>query len=69
MGIEPSSEAWEALNKTLEAIDLPALSYTEKGFSWKRDGNSRPLQIAPLCFPQFDCRVRMDVDPFCSQVQ
>ena len=26
MGIEPTSEAWEALNKTLKAIDLAALS-------------------------------------------
>ena len=24
MGIEPTSEAWEALNKTLTAIDLAA---------------------------------------------
>jgi hypothetical protein len=51
MGIEPTSEAWEARNKTLKAIDLAALSYTEKGFSWKRDGNSRSLQIAPLSLP------------------
>jgi hypothetical protein len=69
MGIELTSEAWEAETKTLKAIDLAALSYTEKCSSWKRDGNSRPLQIAPLCFPHFACRVRMDVDPFCSQVQ
>jgi hypothetical protein len=26
MGIEPTSEAWEALNKTLKAIELAALS-------------------------------------------
>jgi hypothetical protein len=38
MGIEPTSEAWEALDKTLKAIDLAALSCFEKGLSWKRDG-------------------------------
>jgi len=38
MGIEPTSEAWEALTKTLEAIDLAALSCFEKGLSWKTDG-------------------------------
>jgi hypothetical protein len=27
MGIEPTSEAWEALNKTLKAIELGALSF------------------------------------------
>ena len=30
MGIEPTSEAWEALNKTLKAIDLAALRFFEK---------------------------------------
>jgi len=38
MGIEPTSEAWEALNKTLKAIDLAALSCFGKGLSWKIDG-------------------------------
>jgi hypothetical protein len=28
MGIEPTSEAWEVLNKTLKAIDLAALSFS-----------------------------------------
>ncbi len=27
MGIEPTSEAWEALNKTLKAIELAAFSF------------------------------------------
>jgi hypothetical protein len=27
MGIEPTSEAWEARNKTLKTIDLAALSF------------------------------------------
>jgi len=27
MGIEPASEAWGALDKTLKAIDLAALSF------------------------------------------
>ena len=39
MGIEPTSEAWEALNKTLKAIDLAALSFPSDGLNWKLDGN------------------------------
>jgi hypothetical protein len=34
----PTSEAWEALDKTLEAIDLEALSGFQRGLSWKTDG-------------------------------
>jgi hypothetical protein len=39
MGIEPTSEAWEALYKTLKAIDLAAFSFFETGLRWKLDGN------------------------------
>jgi hypothetical protein len=39
MGIEPTSEAWEALNKTLKAIDLAALSFPNDGPNWKLVGN------------------------------
>jgi hypothetical protein len=39
MGIEPTSEAWEALYKTLKAIDLAALSFPNQSLSWKLDGN------------------------------
>jgi len=39
MGIEPTSEAWEALDKTLKAIDLAALSFLRDGLNWKLDGN------------------------------
>src|SRR5215472_1723575 len=39
MGIEPTSEAWEALNKTLKAIGLAALSFLRACLSWKLDGN------------------------------
>ena len=39
MGIEPTSEAWEALDKTMKAIDLVALSFLGHGLSWKLDGN------------------------------
>jgi hypothetical protein len=39
MGIEPTSEAWEALVKTLKAIDPAALSFPQEGLSWKLDGN------------------------------
>jgi hypothetical protein len=38
-GIEPVSEAWEALNKTLRAIDLAALSFPSDSLNWKLDGN------------------------------
>jgi hypothetical protein len=30
MGIEPMSEAWEALNKTLKAIDLRHLAFGKR---------------------------------------
>jgi len=39
MGIEPTSEAWEALDKTLKGIDLAALSFPSDALSWKLDGN------------------------------
>jgi hypothetical protein len=39
MGIEPTSEAWEALNKTLKSIELAALSFLRDGLNWKPDGN------------------------------
>ncbi len=39
MGIEPRSEAWEALIKTLKAIDLAALSFPSDSLNWKLNGN------------------------------
>jgi hypothetical protein len=39
MGIEPTSEAWEALNETLKAIELAALSFPSDGLNWKLNGN------------------------------
>ena len=39
MGIEPTSEAREARNKTLKAIELAALRYLADALSWKLDGN------------------------------
>jgi hypothetical protein len=39
MGIEPTSEAWEARNKTLKAIALATLSVPSDGHNWKLDGN------------------------------
>ena len=33
------SEAWEASNKTLKAIDLAALSILDEGLNRKLDGN------------------------------
>jgi hypothetical protein len=41
MGIEPTSEAWEALNKTLKAIDLAALRFPNDGLNWKLVGNRK----------------------------
>jgi hypothetical protein len=39
MGIKPTSEAWEARNKILKAIDLAALSFQTDSLNWKLDGN------------------------------
>jgi hypothetical protein len=39
MRIEPTSEAWAALNKTMKAIDLAALSFRGDSLNWKPDGN------------------------------
>src|SRR5882762_9269515 len=36
-GIEPVSEAWEALNKTLKEIELAALSFPSDSLTWKLD--------------------------------
>jgi hypothetical protein len=52
MGIEPTSEAWEALNKTLKEIDLAALSFLSNDPNWKLDGNRNwyhvQIQSVPL---------------------
>jgi hypothetical protein len=39
MGIEPTSKAWEARNKTLKAIDLAVFSFPGDSLNWKPDGN------------------------------
>jgi hypothetical protein len=39
MGIEPTSEAREARDKTLKVIDLAAFSFLNDGLNWKLDGN------------------------------
>jgi hypothetical protein len=39
MGIESTSEAWKALDKTLKAIDLAALSFRSDDLNWKLGGN------------------------------
>jgi hypothetical protein len=38
MGIEPTSEAWEARNKNLKTLELAALSRLAKLLSWKMNG-------------------------------
>jgi|SRR5882724_7067234 len=42
--IEPTSEAWKALNKTLKAIDLAALGSPHDGLNWKLDENQKQLR-------------------------
>jgi hypothetical protein len=39
MGIEPTSEAWEALYQTLKTTDLAAFSFPDDSLNWKPDGN------------------------------
>ena len=39
MGIEPTFEDWEALDKTLKAIDLAGLSFPDDSLNWKPDAN------------------------------
>ena len=39
MEIEPTSEAWEALDKTVKPIDLAAFSFQVNGLNWKLNGN------------------------------
>jgi len=38
MGIEPTSEAWEARNKNLETLELAAFSTFRTFFNWKMHG-------------------------------
>jgi hypothetical protein len=38
MGIEPTSEAWEARNKNLKTLELAALSSCGFSLNWKTDG-------------------------------
>jgi hypothetical protein len=38
MGIEPTSEAWEARNKNLKTLELAALSRFAIRFNWKMNG-------------------------------
>jgi hypothetical protein len=38
MGIEPTSEAWEAWNKNLKTLELAALSELNRALDWKTNG-------------------------------
>jgi len=38
MGIEPTSEAWAALNKNLKTLELAALSGFAVALNWKMNG-------------------------------
>jgi hypothetical protein len=38
MGIEPTSEAWDAWNKNLKTLELAALSRFAKPLNWKMNG-------------------------------
>jgi hypothetical protein len=46
MGIEPTSEAWGALNKTLKAIELAALTFPSDGLKLE---TRRKLKAATDC--------------------
>jgi len=59
MGIEPTSEAWEALNKALKAIELAALSFPSDGHNWKLDGNQKRLRIATALCARSHRRLRI----------
>jgi len=48
-----TSEAWEAWNKTLKAIDLAALSFPSDGLNWKLNGNESQLRIATALYCPF----------------
>ena len=50
MGIEPTSEAWEANIKNLKALELAALSVSGPGFNWKTNGNEKQGQQGQLRF-------------------
>jgi len=68
MGIEPTSEAWEALNKTLKAIDLAALSFPSDSLNWKLDGNRRQVtdchrRILPI-YRWTDGRMKLCMERF-----
>jgi hypothetical protein len=41
MGIEPTSEAWEASNKNLKTLELAALSDFRMLLKWKIAGKSK----------------------------
>jgi len=43
MGIERTSEGWEALNKTLKAIEMAAFSFLGFSLTWKIDGKRNLL--------------------------
>jgi hypothetical protein len=47
-GNRTHTEAWEARNKTLKAIDLAALSFPSDGLNWKLDGNRKPDRLPSL---------------------
>jgi hypothetical protein len=38
MGIEPTSDTWEANTKNLKALELAARSVSGPGFNWKTNG-------------------------------
>jgi hypothetical protein len=60
IGMEPTSEAWEALNKTLKAIDLAALNFPSGGLNWKLDGNQKRLQTVAGSYIVREQRIERD---------
>ncbi len=51
MGIEPMSEAWEAMNKTLKAIDLAALCFSRDGLIGNQMETEGSYKLLRRCAP------------------
>jgi hypothetical protein len=47
MGIEPTSEAWEARNKNLKRLELAAVSIYEPGLNWGIMENGKLRELPP----------------------
>jgi hypothetical protein len=60
MGIEPTSEAWEARNKNLKTLELAALNSFREALNWKMNGKQKNRSDALIQLLVCD-------DPACAQ--